>query len=148
MSLIQTIQTDTTQALKSGDKPKLNALRFIVSQLKYKEIELRREPTDDEVVAVIRKEIKELSEASEQFKTAGRNDLCDENMQQVSIMKTYLPPEISDDELSILISSYIEENKDAYVTNPRAFTGKVVSALKSRVSPDRIVQMYNKLPRT
>ncbi|MBP6993703.1 GatB/YqeY domain-containing protein [Candidatus Woesebacteria bacterium] len=148
MSLIQTIQTDTTQALKSGDKPKLNALRFIVSQLKYKEIELRREPTDDEVVAVIRKEIKELSEASEQFKTAGRNDLCDENMQQVSIMKTYLPPEISDDELSILISSYIEENKDAYVSNPRAFTGKVVSALKSRVSPDRIVQMYNKLPRT
>lgn len=147
MSLIQTIQTDTIQALKSGNKPKLATLRFIVSQLKYKEIELHREPTDDEVVAVIRKEIKELSEANEQFKTAGRNDLYDENMQQVAIMKTYLPPEISDDELSVLISNYIADNQQAYTSNPRAFTGKLVGALKSKASPDRIVQMYNKLPR-
>lgn len=147
MSLIQTIQTDTIQALKSGNKPKLATLRFIVSQLKYKEIELHREPTDDEVVAVIRKEIKELSEANEQFKTAGRNDLYDENMQQVAIMKTYLPPEISDDELSVLISNYIADNQQAYTSNSRAFTGKLVGALKSKASPDRIVQMYNKLPR-
>lgn len=147
MSLIQTIQTDTIQALKSGNKPKLATLRFIVSQLKYKEIELHREPTDDEVVAVIRKEIKELSEANEQFKTAGRNDLYDENMQQVAIMKTYLPPEISDDELSVLISNYIADNQQAYTSNPRAFTGKLVGAFKSKASPDRIVQMYNKLPR-
>lgn len=108
---------------------------------------MHREPTDDEVVAVIRKEIKELSEANEQFKTAGRNDLYDENMQQVAIMKTYLPPEISDDELSVLISNYIADNQQAYTSNPRAFTGKLVGALKSKASPDRIVQMYNKLPR-
>lgn len=133
------------QAMKSGDKTKLNTLRFIVSQLKYKEIELQRVPTDEETVAVIRKQVKELTEASEQFKSAGRNDLMDENTAQITIMKTYLPQEISDEELTALITNFIAENKEVQSANPRAFTGKVVGALKSKVSPDRIVQMYNKL---
>jgi uncharacterized protein YqeY len=145
MSLIQTIQTETTQALKAGDKVKLGTLRFIVSQLKYKEIELHREPTDEEVVTIIRKQVKELSEACEQFKAGGRQDLYDENMQQVNIMKTYLPQEMSDEELSTLITNFIAENKELYTSNPRAFTGKIIGAFKSKASPDRIVQVYNKI---
>lgn len=137
------MQTNITSALKSGDKARLNTLRFIVSQLKYKEIELQREPTDEEVIAVIRKQVKELHEANEQFKNGGRQDLCDENMEQILIMKEYLPQEIPDAELTVLVTAFIEQNKDLYNTNPRAFTGKVVGALKSISSPDRIVQIYN-----
>jgi len=139
------MQTEITSALKSGEKTRLNTLRFIVSQLKYKEIELKREPTDDEVVAIIRKQVKELHEAAEQFKSGGRQDLYDENMGQIAIMKEYLPQEISDEKLTILITEFVEQNKDLYATNPRAFTGKVVGALKSKASPDRIVQVYNKI---
>lgn len=145
MSLIHTIRTDTTQALRAGDTVKLNTLRFIVSQLKYKEIELHREPSDEETIMIIRKEVKELSEACEQFKAGGRQDLYDENMQQIGIMKAYLPQEMSDEELSSLITDFLAENKELYTANPRAFTGKIVRALKSKASPDRIVQMYNKL---
>ncbi len=145
MSLIRTIQTDTTNALKSGDKVKLNTLRLIVSQLKYKEIELKRDITDEEAIAIIRKQVKELMEDADQFKTGGRQDLYDENMQQIKTIQSYLPIEISDDELSSMVQKFIDENKDSYTTNPRAFTGRVVGALKSKASPDRIVQMYNKI---
>ncbi len=145
MSLIHTIQTDTTQALKSGDTVKLNTLRLIVSQLKYKEIELKREIKDDEAIVLIRKQVKEITEAAAQFKAGGRQDLYDENMQQITIMQSYLPTEMSDDELSAMVRSFIDENKDSYTANPRAFTGRVVQALKSKASPDRIVQMYNRL---
>lgn len=144
MSLIHSIQTDTTQALRAGDATKLNTLRFIVSQLKYKEIELHREPSDEETITIIRKQVKELSEACEQFKAGGRQDLYDENMQQIGIMKTYLPQEMSDEELASLIKNFIAEHKELYTTNPRAFTGKIVGALKSKASPDRIVSLYNK----
>ncbi len=144
MSLIHSIQTDTTQALRAGDATKLNTLRFIVSQLKYKEIELHREPSDEETITIIRKQVKELSEACEQFKAGGRQDLYDENMQQIGIMKTYLPQEMSDEELASLIKNFIAEHKELYTANPRAFTGKIVGALKSKASPDRIVSLYNK----
>lgn len=143
MSLIQTIQTDIITALKSGEKTKLDALRFIVSQVKYKQIEVAREITDDDVIGVIRKQLKELTEASEQFQAGNRPDLVAENMGQIEIIKHYLPQEITDEELIKLVESIIKDNAEAFATNPRVLTGKVVSALKAKASPDRIVKIYN-----
>lgn len=145
MSLIQTIQTEIISSLKSGDQKKRDALRFIVSQVKYKQIEIQHEPTDEDVVSVIRKQIKELTEAVELFKQGKRQDLVDENLSQIAILKEFLPQEISDEELVKLIQSFIEEHKDTYTTNPRVLTGKVVGALKSKASPERVVKLYNNL---
>ena len=145
MSLIQTIQNDSTQALRSGDTVKLNTLRLIVSQLKYKEIELQREIRDDETIVIMRKQVKELVEAAEQFKAGGREDLYEENMQQISIIQSYLPAEMSDEELFSMVQKYIDDNQESYTSNHRAFTGRVVQVLKSKASPDRIVQVYNKI---
>ena len=145
MSLMNSIQTDITNALRSGQKTKLETLRFIVSQIKYKQIDLRRDVTDDDVVTAIRKQIKELTEALEQFKKVGRADLVQENAAQIAILSAYLPQEISDDELMHLVRAFIDEEKDAFVQNPRSFTGKVVSALKSKASADRIVKVYNSI---
>jgi uncharacterized protein len=145
MSLIQTIQTEITIALKSGDRKKLETLRFIVSQAKYKQIETQKELTDDDMIMVIRKQIKELTEAADQFKAGNRNDLVSENEDQIEILKKYLPLEISDEELSTRVRSFITENKSLFDANPRTLTGKVVGALKSKASPDRIVKQYNSM---
>lgn len=145
MSLIQTIQTDLTTALKSRDKIKLETLRFIVSQAKYKQIETQKELSDEDMLGVIRKQMKELAEASEQFRTGGRQDLVDENVAQMNILKLYLPQEISDEELTQSIMSFISENKALFDANPRTLTGKVVASLKSKASPDRIVKQYNSI---
>jgi len=143
MSLIQTIQTDIVIALKSREKTKLEALRFIVSQVKYKQIEVQREITDDDVVGVIRKQLKELTEAAEQFRAGNRQDLVTENMSQIAIIKQYLPLEITDEELIQLVESFIKDNLTAFTANPRVLTGKVVGALKTKAVPDRIVKVYN-----
>ena len=145
MSLISTIQTDLTAALKAGDVKTKETLRFIVSQLKYKEIELKREATDDEVVTTNRKQIKELEESKAQFILGKREDLATENDEQVKILQKYLPAEVSDEELEKMVRGFIEANRDAYNANPKALTGKVVGALRAKASPSRIAACYGKI---
>ncbi len=145
MSLIQNIQKDLTTALKAGDQKTKDTLRFIVSQLKYKEIELKREVNDEEVVTAIRKQIKELDEARAQFILGHRQDLATENDDQSAILRKYLPSEVSDEELEKMVRGFIDANREAYNTNPKALTGKAVGALRAKASPSRIAAIYGKI---
>ena len=145
MTLIQTIQTELMRALKAGDSRTKDTLRFIVSQIKYKEIELKRPATDDEIISAIRKQIKELEEASAQFIAAGRTDLSDENSAQIAILRPLLPQELGDEELLKEIHAFVEAQRDIQAANPRAFTGKVVGALKSKADPSRISALYGRM---
>lgn len=143
--LLTRIQTEVISAMKSHDTVRLETLRFIVSQAKYKQIETQKELTDEDVITIIRKQVKELSEASAQFTAAGRADLTDANKTQIDILQTYLPAEIADEELKKLITEVIEANKAAYDANPRALTGKVIGTLKAKAAPDRISKMYGQM---
>lgn len=143
--LLTRIQTEVVTAMKSHDTVRLETLRLIVSQAKYKEIEAQKELTDEDIITIIRKQVKELTEASVQFTAAGRADLTDANKIQIDILQSYLPAEISDDELKKLITEVIDANKAAYDANPRALTGKVIGTLKSKASPDRISKMYGSM---
>lgn len=145
MSLIKTIQSDLTIALKAHDNVTKDTLRFIVSQLKYKEIETKMESTDEEVVSAVRKQIKELQESSAQFEKGGRADLVGENSAQIKVLERYLPSEISDEELVAQIKTFVEANLEAYQANPKALTGRIVQALRSKASPSRIAATYGKM---
>jgi uncharacterized protein YqeY len=98
--LRQQLQTDQLEALKSGDKLTLNVLRYIVAQLKYKEIEKKAGLNDEEVVVALRKQIKELQEAIDSAKKAGREDLIKENEEQIEVIKRYMPA-VADEETAI-----------------------------------------------
>ncbi len=97
--LRQTLVTDQIAALKGGEKVKLDTLRFLISQIKNKEVDLHRELVEDEVISEVRKMVKELDEAAKVFESGGRTDLAEANKTQVQILTAYLPAEISDEEL-------------------------------------------------
>lgn len=139
------MQQDQITALKSGEKEKLNALRYIVSQMKYKEIEKQSPLTDEDVVAIIRKQVKELSEASEIAKKQNRPDLIEENSKQIAIYKEYLPAEISDKELEAEVQKLVEINKEAIEKNAKAIIGIAMGSLKSKADPQRIQAVLRKL---
>jgi uncharacterized protein YqeY len=142
MSLIGKLQSDQLQALKNGDKVTLETIRYIVSQLKYKQIDAKNELTDETVVALIRRQIKELQEAIVQFEKAGRQDLVLQNQQQIKILQAYLPSEVDDVQLKKLIDEFVEAHMVEFRANPRALTGKIVAALRQHASPERISRMY------
>jgi uncharacterized protein YqeY len=86
-------------ARKSQQKDRTLVLGTILANLKNREIELGRDPTNDEVVEVIRKGIKIRREAHEQFTGAGRTDLADVELGQMKILEEFLPPAVDPAEI-------------------------------------------------
>ena len=143
--LRQQLQTDQLAALKSGDTLTLNVLRYIVAQLKYKEIEKKSELNDEEVVATLRKQMKELQEAIDSAKKANRDDLIKENEEQIEVIKRYMPAEISDEEIEAEVKKLVEANGAAIEKNAKAIIGIAMGALKSKADPTRIQAALRKL---
>jgi len=143
--LRQKLQDDSVAALKSGDKTKLNVLRFILAQIKNKEID-KNPPAggslnDDEVLVVLRKVIKELKESVEAFEKGGRKELAEDSKKQLDIASVYMPAEISDDELKGLIEKVIKENQAVFDNNQKAIIGICMKQLKSKADPGRIMKV-------
>lgn len=97
--LRQKIQENLIRALKEKDEKTLSILRFLMAQIKNKEIDKKQLLTDEEIVAILKKQVKELSEAKTLFQKGGRADLVSQNEEQIKILSAYLPQEISDEEL-------------------------------------------------
>ena len=139
--LRQKLQDDQIAALKAGDKTKLNVLRFILAQVKNKEIDKRSELTDEETLVVLKKVIKELKESVEAFEKGGRKELSDDSKKQLKIASVYLPAEISDEEIKQEVEKIIKENQTVFDNNQKAIIGICMKQLKSKVDPGRIMKV-------
>jgi len=125
MSLKDKINDDIKSALKSGSSAEASALRFLMSVIKNKELEKRSrlskegkpvaeleklsELTDEEVINVISGEIKKRKEAIVQYEKGGRKDLAEKEAGEIEILKKYVPEEMGEDELRVLIKRKIAE---------------------------------------
>lgn len=143
--LYQQLQAEQITALKSKDPLKLQTIRGIIAQIKNKEIEKKAPLSEDEVLVVIKKTKKELLESIESFTKGGRTDLIEESQKQLDIVNTYLPPEMTDEELEKAVSTLIEKNKDAIVKNPKAIIGICMKELKSKADSSRIMAVLQKV---
>lgn len=101
------IQETINNALKAGNKTVLSALRFIMSQIKYEEIDKQKELTDEEVMSLMQKEIKKRKEAIEMFKKGNRDDLVKDEESQIAVIQEYLPQQLSEEELNKMINEVI-----------------------------------------
>jgi hypothetical protein len=97
--LAESLQTAMNAARKAQDRERTLVLGTIIANLKNRRIELRREPTDDEVVEVIRKGIKLRREATEQFEKAGRPELAKVELGQIAVLEEFLPPAVDPEEI-------------------------------------------------
>lgn len=141
--LRQKLQDDQIAALKAGNKTKLCVLRFILAQIKNKEIDKKSELNDDETLVVIKKVTKELKESIEAFEKGGRKDLSDDSKKQLEIVSVYLPAEISDEELKNEIGKIIKENQTVFDNNQKAVIGICMKQLKLKADPGRIMKVLS-----
>lgn len=125
--LKQTIQSQTNDALKAADKSKLNVLRFVLSLINYAEIDKKTELTDDEIVSLLQKEVKKRLDAIEMFKKGGRIEGIAEEEKQIAVIKTFLPAQISSEELEKIV------NETIISAGPNPQIGKVIGAVMAKV---------------
>ena len=98
--------------MKSRDMNRVKVLRFLHSAIKNKEIEIRPEPlTDDQVVGVLKKQIKQIKESLEHYKKAEYMKQVEEERFQLSVLESYLPDSLSEKELKPVVNQVIEELK-------------------------------------
>ena len=112
MSLKNQILNNMKSSMKDRDVARVKVLRFLNSAIKNKEIELRPESlSDDHIVGVIRKQIKQIKESLEHYKTAGYKEQASEGEFQLSVLESYLPKALSDGELMKIVKQVITELK-------------------------------------
>lgn len=108
MEIREKIMADVKSAMVSKDTIKLNTLRFLQSAIKNKEIELRPNPISlDDVMGVIKKIVKQRKESIEQFSTAGRQDLVDQETAELKVMEAYMPAQLSKEQIEKLVADVI-----------------------------------------
>lgn len=102
------LMADYKEALKNKDTLRISTLSFLRSQLKNVAIEKRKDKLEDnDVIAVIKKQIKQRFDSIEKFNSGGRNDLAQKEQKEAEILKSYLPDELSKEELEKIIDEAV-----------------------------------------
>ena len=98
-SLTERVRADLTAAMKAQEREKLSTLRMLQAALKNEQISAGHELSDEEAMSVIRKSVKQRHDSIEQYTNANRPELAAKEAAEIEVLKTYLPPELSDAEL-------------------------------------------------
>ncbi len=109
MSLYDDIILDLRKSIKEQDKGRLSVLRGLKTAIKNKQVELREELTDDQIRGVLSSEIKKRKEAIEKFGQGLRQDLVEKEEEELRILSSYLPPQLSTEEIKGVVTQAIEE---------------------------------------
>ena len=128
------LQDELNASRKAQDKPRTLLLGTIVSDVKNRRIELRRDPTDEEVVDVIRKGIKRRRESVEMYAGAGREELAAKEREEIAMLEGFLPPAVADDELRAAVREAIAGG----AATIGAVMGKVLPQFKGRAEGSAI----------
>lgn len=109
--LSERINNDLKEAMKAKDSFKLSVIRMIKGAMQLAKANPRAELTDDDIISVISKQIKMRKEAITQFTAAGREDLVIQNQKEIEILSSYMPEELSLEELNAIIDKVFAEVK-------------------------------------
>jgi hypothetical protein len=126
--LFARLQGDLNSSRKAQDKALTLLLGTVLSEVKNKKIELRREPTDADVIDVLRKSIKRRRESVEMYTKGNRQDLADKETSEAAALEKYLPAQVSDEELRAAVRAAIAGG----ATQIGAVMGKVLPQFKGR----------------
>ena len=110
MPLQTTLEADLLAAIKSGDDFTKETLRFLKSILKNAEIDTGKELNDQQVVAIIQKEVKKRSEAETIYRQIDKIDLADKEFKEMELLKKYLPAQMDEAAVVAVVSEYLQEN--------------------------------------
>lgn len=128
MVSISQIESDLTAAMKAKDQMTVETLRGLKVRLQNEKIAKMADLTDDQIVALLKSEIKRRKEAAESFSVGGRGEMAQKELAESEILQKYLPAQMSEAEISSVIENVI---KDSNFTS--ADFGKAMGAVKLKV---------------
>lgn len=128
-SLKERLLEDMKEAMKSKNKQKLSVIRMARAAIKNVEIDKRKDLEDNEVIEVLAKEVKQRRDSIKEYEKAGKEDIVVDLNKEIEILSDYLPEQLTEDELEVLVNESIEE----LGASSMADMGKVMGTIMPRV---------------
>ncbi len=135
------ILEDLKTAMKNQDKEKLAVIRMVKGAIQMSELNKKHELNDEEVIDVITKEIKSRKDSINEFKKGGREDLITKTQAEIDILSTYLPKQLTEEELNKIIDEVFEVVKPESTKD----MGKVMKELTSQVKGKADMGLVSKI---
>ena len=125
--MLQTqLKNDMKEAMIAKDTTKRDILRFVISQVKNKEIDTQKELTDDEIIKIIQKEIKQINETRAWFETSWDSDAVLEEDKKIATLSVYLPEMLDEDTLREIVQKKVWELN---IDDPKQNRGQLIGAI-------------------
>jgi hypothetical protein len=135
------IKQDMIKALKEKDEAKVSTLRMLQASIQQKSIENRKEELkDDDILLVIKKQVKQIQDSIEAFTKGARNDLAEKEKKSLDILKEYLPPEASDEEIKKTVAGIIDKLSSEDKPDFGEIMKSAMAALKGKADGRRVSQ--------
>ena len=126
MTLLEQLKDEMKNAMRAKDKLRLGVIRMALSAIKQAEIDHNTEATDDNILPILTKMVKQRKESIKMFAEGGRDDMADNEQAEVVVLEEFLPQPLSPEEIKQLISNAITESG----ATSMADMGKVMAILK------------------
>lgn len=139
--MLDKIKSDLVSSMKEQDKFKTSVLRMLKSALQAEEINKKDALTDDEIINVIKRQVKVRNASLEEYKSYNRLDLASDLENEIEILKTYLPEELSSEELNKIIDEQFEIIKPESIKD----MGKVIKAVSNVVGARADMSVVSKI---
>lgn len=142
MSLLERLNNDMKQAMKSKEKDKLSVIRMIKASLQNEAIKLgTKELSEDVELTILSREVKQRKDSLHEFDKAGREDLVDKLRTELTFVELYMPKQLSEEELSVIVKETIAE----VGAKSKTEMGKVMAAIMPKVKGKADGSHINKL---
>lgn len=140
------IQNDLVDAMKKRDELRLSVLRMLKSAIQMAQIEKGRDLplTDDEVLVIVRRLIKQRNEAAEMYRSGGAHDRAETELEEVKVLDSYQPEQLSDEEIEKIVTDILPLVGATGLKDMGKVMGKAVAAVKGRAEGERIKKMVLK----
>lgn len=136
--MLEKLTNDMISAMKAKDKEKLSVIRMVKAAIQLEEINKKKKLEDEDVIAIISKQIKMRKESIEEFKKANRSDLIDQTQSEIDILVTYLPVQLSEEELSNIISEVITKVEAKSATDMGKIMKELLPLIKGKADMGQV----------
>ncbi len=148
MTLKEKIQADFKEAFKNKETERKSVLSMLNSEIKNKEIELGKQEkglSDEEVISVIQKAVKQRKDSAQQYKQGGREELVEKEEAEIKVLETYLPKQLGDDEIETVVKEVIEQIGATSKADMGKVMGAAMGVLKGKADGNKVKEIVEKL---
>lgn len=141
------LKQELKESMLAKNELKTSVLRLLLSAINYMEIQkggAGYEATDEDVVSVIQKEIKQRKDSIEQFKNAKREELVEKEEKELEILNKYLPEQMGEEEVTVLIKEAIKETGATSITDMGKVMGALMPKIKGKADGNLVSQVVRK----